>query len=245
MLLFILAFLIFYRVTRSVWIAIVAAALTFLTAVIFLSLLRPRAPKDVLSKRNFIRYVLLWGNGVLRQAVHTALADKCDATEVGDHTLLTRGEERILVYYAYKFGSLSEDDVAKSFRLAEKHGCESIYALTNHLDRKAMAVAEYVKQRFSVINASTLYKFLLKKGLIPKKEALRRKSGKASDLLKTFLKAENAKYYVWAGLTTALLALFTPITTYYLVFSFVNLALATAAILLSERNDGRNELFRE
>ena len=157
---------------------------------IFLSLLRPRAPKDVLSKRNFIRYVLLWGNGVLRQAVHTALAGKYDATEVGDHTLLTRGEERILVYYAYKFGSLSEDDVAKSFRLAEKHGCESIYALTNHLDRKAMAVAEYVKQRFSVINASTLYKFLLKNGLIPKKEALRRKSGKASDLLKTFLKRQ-------------------------------------------------------
>lgn len=244
-LLLLLAFLLFYRVTKSLWIAIVAAALTFLTAILFLSLLRPRAPKDFLSKRNFVRYVLLWGNGTLRQAVHAALAGRYDAQEVGDHTLLTQGNERILVYYAYKFGSLSEDDVAKSFRIAEKHGCESIYALTNHLDRKAMAVAEYVKENYTVINASTLYKFLLKKGLIPKKDALRRKSGKAFDLLKTFLKAENAKYYVWAGLATALLALFTPITAYYLAFSFLNLALATAAILFSEKNDGRNELFRE
>ena len=245
MLLLLLAYLLFFRVTRSVGISLAAAMLTLFVVIAFWALLRPRAPKDALSKRNFIRYVLLWGNGVLRQAVHAALADKYDVKETGEHTLLTRGDERILVYYAYKFGSLSEEDVARSFRLAEKHGCESIYALTNHLDRKAMAVAEYVKENYTVINASTLYKFLLKKGLIPKKDALRRKSGKAFDLLKTFLKAENAKYYVWAGLATALLALFTPITAYYLAFSFLNLALATAAILFSEKNDGRNELFRE
>ena len=245
MLLFLLCFLLFFRLMRSVWLSLAAAALSFATAMLFLSLLRPRVPKEVLSKRNFTRYVLLKGNGVLKQIVECALSCEYKTEETCDHTLLTKNGERILVYYAYKFGSLSEEDVAKSFRLAEKHGCESIYALTNHLDRKALAVAEYVSQKFTVINASALYKYLLKRGLIPKKDALRRKSGKAFVFLRSFLKAGNSKYYVWAGLATALLALFTPITTYYIVFSFLNLALAVASILLSERNDGRGGLFRE
>ena len=55
----------------------------------------------------------------------------------------------------------------------------------------------------------------------------------------------NAKYYVWAGLSTALLALFTPITAYYILFSFLNLALATGCLLLSEKNEGKNGLFKE
>ena len=240
-----LCFLLFFRVTRSLFISAVAAFLLLATLLLFLRLIRPRSPKDLLSKRNFIRYVLLNGNGVLKATVENSLSDKYEATDLGEHTLLSYGDKKILVYYAYKFGSLSEEDVAKSFRIAKKCGAEKIYALTNHLDRKAMAVAEYIPQSFSVINATTLYKFLLKKGLIPKKEALRRKSGKAFDFLKTVLKSENAKYYVWAGLTTALLALFTPITTYYVAFAFLNLALAVATIFLSERGDGENGLFRE
>ena len=78
-----------------------------------------------------------------------------------------------------------------------------------------------------------------------KKEALPKKSGKAFNFLKSALKAEHTKYYIWAGLTTAMLALFTPITTFYIVFSFLNLALATATILLGEKNDGKNRLFKE
>lgn len=245
LLLFVLCFLLFFRVTRSILVSLVCAALLLSTVLLFLRLIRPRSPKGLLNKRNFIRYVLLNGNGALKVLVEKSLTEKFDLKDLGEHTLLSWKDKTVLIYYAYKFGSLSEEDVAKSYRLARVNGAETIYALTNHLDRKALAVTEYIPQKFNVTSTATLYKYLLKKGLIPNKDALRRKSGKATDLLKTVLKAGNAKYYVWAGLTTALLAMFTPITAYYLAFSFVNLALALLTIFLSERSEGENELFRE
>ena len=245
LLLFVLCFLLFFRVTRSIWISFVSALLSLIVVLLLLKCIRPRSPKDLLSKRNFIRYVLLNGNAALKTFVEKALAQNFGLQDLGEHTLLSYKDKTVLIYYAYKFGSLSEEDVAKSYRLAKQSGADAIYALTNHLDRKALAVAEYIPQRFNVTGATILYKYLLKKGLIPNKDALRRKSGKATDLLKTVLKAGNAKYYVWAGLTTALLALFTPITTYYVAFSFVNLALALLTIFFSERSEGKNELFRE
>ncbi len=239
-----LSFLVAFRVTKSIFVSLVCAVLFVATVGLFVAMIRPKTPKHLLSKRNFIRYVLLKGSCVLKELVESALSDHpCETA--GDHTILLSDGVRTLVYYAYKFGSLSEEDVAKSYRIAETHQCDEIYVLTNHLDRKALAVAEYIPQKYNVVNASTLYKYLSKKDLIPQKEALPKKNGKASNLFKTLLRAENAKYYVWAGLTTALLALFTPITTYYIVFSFINLALATATILLSERSNGKNKLFKE
>ena len=239
-----LSFLLFRRLTDSLLLGVISSLLLVGTIGAFLAFVRPRAPKRFLSKRNFVRYVLLNGSDVLREIVENSFGEGTKIDRIDGHTVLT-GEEKVLIYYAYKFGSLSEEDVAKSYRLAQKEGCAAIYALTAHLDRKAIAVSEYVPQVFTVIGANTLYKYLLKRGLVPPKEALEKKKGKAIKLFRTALNAANTKYYVWAGLSTALLALFMPITTYYIVFAFLNLALAVASLALSERNEGRNGLFKE
>lgn len=240
----ILSFLLFYRLTDSILAGAISAALALSFFTLLFRAIRPRAPKDRLSKKNFIRHILLRGNRRLKELVEKSFDGRFEIEEADGNTLL-RGEENTLIYYAYKFGSLSEEDVAKSYRLADKHRCEAIYALTNHLDRKAIAVTEYIPQKFTVIGASSLYKYLLKKGLIPPKEAMGRKSGKVSNIFKTALNGKNAKYYIWAGLSTALLALFTPITAYYIVFSFLNLALAAGCLLLSEKSEGKDGLFKE
>ena len=245
LLLFLLAFLLFYRLTDAVLTSIFASVLVVATIALFLALIRPKTPKDKLSKRNFIRYILLKGNTALKDILSIAFSGKYEIRDIGDHTVLSVDGEKILVYYAYKFGSLSEEDVAKSYRIAERENCDAIYALTGHLDRKALAVTEYIPQRFTVINAQTLYKYLSKRDLIPKKEALPRKKSRALGLLRSAFKRDHTKYYLWAGLTTALIALFTPIVTYYIVFSFVNLMLAIMTVVFSERSDGKDQLFRE
>jgi len=238
-----LSFLLFYRLTDSVTVAAISSILASAVVVLFVRLVKPREPKNRIGKRNFVRYVLLHGNEVLKQRIEASFEGRYPMEQADGHTVLAL-KERTLIYYIYKFGSLSEEDVAKSYRLAEKSGCTVIYALTSHLDRKAIAVTEYIPQRFTVIGASTVYKYLAKKGLLPPKDALSRKKEKRLSFLKTVFCASNAKYYVWAGLTTALLALFTPITTYYIVFSFVNLVLAVLSMSFSERGDGKDELFK-
>ena len=239
-----LSFLLFYRLTRSIVAAAIASILACSTVVLFVRLIKPREPKNRIGKRNFIRYVLLNGNDTLKKAIEASFEGRFQTEEVDGHTVLDT-KERTLVYYTYKFGSLSEEDVAKSYRLAEKTGCKAIYALTNHLDRKAIAVTEYIPQKFTVIGAAAIYKYLSKRGLLPPKEALSRKKGKRLSALKAAFTAANAKYFVWAGLTTSAIALFTPLTAYYIVFSFVNLILAVTCMLLSEKSEGRNELFKE
>ena len=239
-----LSFLLWFRWTRSIPLGAIASVLSCLTVALFLRLVRPREPKNRIGRRNYIRYVLLNGNGTLKTAVEASFAGKYETRDADGHTLL-EGEERTLIYYTYKFGSLSEEDVAKSYRLAEKYGCAAIYALTNHLDRKAIAVTEYIPQKFTVVGAAAIYKYLSKRGLLPPKEALSRKKGKRLSALKAAFTAANAKYFVWAGLTTSAIALFTPLTTYYIVFSFVNLILAVTCMLLSEKSEGRDELFKE
>lgn len=239
-----LSFLLWLRVMQSVAAAAIASALTCGIIVLAIRLIRPHEPKDRIGKRNFIRYVLLNGNAALKRAVESSFEGECEIEDAEGHTVLLK-EERTLVYYTYKFGSLSEEDVAKSYRLAEKTGCNAIYALTNHLDRKAIAVTEYIPQRFTVIGAAAIYKYLSKKGLLPPKDSMARKKGKKLSAMKAAMTAANAKYFVWAGLTTALLALFTPITTYYIVFSFLNLILAVLCLSFSEKSEGKDELFKE
>ena len=240
-----LSFLFFFRVTHSLPMGAISAILFVAVIFLFIRLIKPKSPKNLLTKRNFIRYVLLKGSFALKSLVENSFPEGTATQTIGDHTLLFKDGQRILIYYAYKFGSLSEEDVAKSYRLAENAHCEEIYALTNHLDRKALAVAEYIPQRFTVVSAGALYKYLCKKGMMPEKEALPKKNNRKFAFLKTAIKRDNARYYVWAGLTTALLALFTPITIYYIVFSFLNLALALACILYGEAGEGKDRLFKE
>ena len=239
-----LSFLIFFQVTQSIILGAICAILSIAILSLILALFRPRTPKNVLTKRSFIRYVLLNGVTVLKTIVENSFSGQYPITTIGDHTIIEKEHKLVLIYYVYKFGSLSEEDVAKSYRLALANAIDEIYVITNHLDRKALAIAEYIPQNLTIINASTLYKYLLKKKLIPQKSAFKKKSGKGLVFLKSALKSDNIKYYVWAGLSTALLALLTPITTYYIVFSFVNLGLAIASMLLSERSEGQDRLFK-
>lgn len=239
-----LSFFFFTRLTGSIRVGMISALLFTAILIMIPRLIRPRTPRHLLSKRNFIRYILLNGNSTLKELIRLSFPAHITLEEAEGHTILA-GEERILLYFAYKFGSLSEEDVAKSYRLARKYGCSEIYALTNHLDRRALAVTEYIPQRFTVTSASAIYKYLLKKSLIPTKEVLEKPNGMVLKFFKTALNENNAKFYIWAGLSTALLALFTPITTYYIVFSFLNLALSVACVCLSEKSQGKNRLFKD
>ena len=239
-----LAFLFYFHYTHSLVIALFSALLSIAICVMAVRLIRPREPKHLLSKKNFVRYILLNGNNVLKTLAELSFSERFSLEDAEGHTVIDTND-RILIYYCYKFGSLSEEDVAKSYRLAQKYRCTAIYALTNHLDRRAYAVTEYIPQKFTVINTATLYKYLLKKNLIPERECLARKSGKVGKIIKTALAEGNAKYYIWAGLSTSFLALFTPITTYYIVFAFINLALAIGCLFFSEKGEGKDRLFKE
>jgi len=240
----IILFLLFYRVTHSPLLGMFAALLLLSTLWMGWRLLRPKSPKNVLGKRDFIRFVLLKGNDILKKWVELSIGEEYTISEVDGHTLLSGNGERILIYYVYKFGSLSEEDLAKSYRIAEKYHAESIYALTNHIDRKAIAVTEYMPQKVTLVSATVLYKYLMKRNLIPDKSAFALKRKRMGKLIKLAINERNAKYYILAGLSTSLIALFTPFTVYYVSFAFLNLILALSCVIFSERSEGRNELFK-
>ena len=224
----------------------ISTALSLLTLAIFLLLSNRKktfAPSRFLSKRDFIRSVLLNGNEYLKALVERALASDHTIEETRSGTILKKDGRKALVCYAYKFGSLSEEDVAKCYRLAKSAGADEIYALTNHTERKALAVTAYIPQRFTIIGAGTIYKYLMKKRLIPEKTKGKTERKKAGVLLRSALTASNAKYFVFAGFSTALVALLTPFAVYYIAFAFLDLILASLSLILSEKDAGKNDLF--
>ena len=97
LLLSVLAFLVAYRLTQSVWVGSAASLLLIVAVALFLSFIHPRTPKNRLSKRNFIRYVLLKGNGELKRIVCLSFPDELRSADAGEHTLLSYGKERILI----------------------------------------------------------------------------------------------------------------------------------------------------
>ena len=222
-------------------------ALTILTLCCFalaLKLLRPKAPRDILSQRDFVRYILLNGNATLRDLVVRSFPQGTSSFDVDGNTILREQNECCLIYYAYKFGALSEEDVAKCYRLATKHNVTIIYALTNHSERKALTVTEYIPQRFNIVNTATIYKYLIKRGLIPSKEVFKHKKSKITNFFHVIINKTNIKYYLICGLSASLISLITPLKVYYLVFAFLNLFLGVLSLIFSERNVGKFELFK-
>ena len=236
-------FLVFFRFTGSIVYAAICSALSVGIVGTFIHVKKPKTPKGKLSKRDFVRSILLNGNESLKRIVENALRSDYTLSGANECTLIEINDKKAILCYAYKFGALSEEDVAKSYRIASRFGAETIYVFTNHTERKALAVTAYIPQRFVVIGAGTLYKYLLKKNLIPEKEKKQRKRKKAGFLLSSALTAKNAKYFVFAGFSTALIALLTPFAVYYIAFAFINLLLAALSLVFSEKGDGKNDLL--
>lgn len=236
-------FLGFYAFTDSYLSSAICSILFCGIVMLVRGIKRPKTPKNKMSKREFVRTVLLNGNSYLKSRTERALRAICLVGDADGNTLVEKDGKKAIVYYAYKFGSLSEEDVAKSYRLACAYGAETIYALTSHTERKALAVTAYIPQKFVIVSAGTLYKYLLRAGLIPEKEKGKKEGKKAGAILRSALTARNAKYFIFAGFSTALVALLTPFAAYYVAFAFVNLILAALSIFFSEKDQGKNDLF--
>lgn len=239
-----LLFVLFFTLTKSLWVGAICALLTIGIFYLFLKIIHPKTPKDRLSKRDFIRYVLLNGNSELKERVENSFKDALISDAEGN-TVLEKNKEKSLLYYAYKFGALSEEDIAKAYRIARSHSLEKIYVLTNHSERKALAVTEYIPQKVTIIGASTLYKYLLKRGEIPSKSVFLRKKKRVANFFRVAVSGANVKYYCIAGLSTSLLSLLSPLRIYYMAFSFFNLFLAIISLANSERNAGECDIFKE
>jgi len=240
----ILLFVLFFTLSKSLWIAV--ACTLFSVGILFFAskLIHPKTPRDRLSKKDFVRYILLNGNAKLQEIVEFSLADKGALTSGEGNSVISIGNKKILLYYIYKFGTLSEEDVAKCYRLAVKSGASTIYALTYRTERKALAITEYIPQKFIIVGAGTLYKYLAKRSLLPAKSEFKKEKVRIANFLGAALDASNVKYYILGGLTTSLIALFTPFKAYYLAFAFVNLILAVLSLVFSEKNAGECDLFR-
>ena len=237
-------FVLFFSLTKSLWLGTLCALFGIGFFYLALRLIHPKTPKDALSKRDFIRFVLLNGNAELKKRVENSFSES-NVSEADGHTVLENGKESSLIYYAYKFGALSEEDVAKAYRIAQAHSLKRIYVLTNHSERKALAVTEYIPQRLTIIGASTLYKYLLKRGAIPAKSAFLRKKNRIANFFRVALSGGNVKYYCIAGLSTSLLSLLSPFRLYYIAFSFLNLLLAILSLANREGNVGDCDIFKD
>lgn len=236
------AFLLFSYIADSYFTGIICTALLACIVSIFIVKNQKRSPKDSISKREFVRRILLEGNGYLTDIFSHCIGNSYTIVKDGDSLILTAENKSILIYPAYKFGSLSEEDIAKSYRIAVKHNSDKIFVLTNHTERKALAISEYIPQKISIISVKTLYGFLAKKELLPQK-TINNKKRKIGIILKECISYSNIKFFLFAAFSTAFVAFFTPFKLYYIIFACINVLLAFLTLLFAGKGQNERDFF--
>ncbi len=145
-----------------------------------------------------------------------------------------RKGQKYLVCVAYKFINLTQEDIAGAYREAVKNGIEHVFILARAKDRKTLTLGAILPITLEYPDKYAVYKYLKRHNALPEKPKKNKKQRVKPDLRalgSVILEPRKAKYYLFLALTFALLALFTPLKTYYLVFAIVPLTLSGISLI--------------
>ena len=142
--------------------------------------------------------------------------------------------EKVLVFPNYKFSPTNVEDVGRFYRAAKKCGVQKVWILGRTCPRSVILFASNLDIEFQFRLSREVRKFLHGRNLLPEKitKQPKKKSpvNRRETLSQVFIK-RRAKYFLLAGISTALLSLFGPLRIYYAVVAVIALSLAVVCLV--------------
>jgi hypothetical protein len=191
---------------------------------------------EILSKKDFMRLLLLEGRDYVTETMRRVFSVFYDTEAIKEGITVKIGDKIILVYNGFKFGALSEEDVAASYRAAKQENIDEIYFFYNTADRRAFALANFIEQKIHLMPFKIFYKLAERAKALPLPSKIK-KPRRWGLIFKSAVSYVNIKYFLFASFSTALLSLFTPLRVYYLIFSAVNVLLAIIVAIISAKEE--------
>ena len=191
----------------------------------------------------FIKYYALEGNGKIKEKIKEYLAKLEIAEEGNDYLIINNGNKLECVFFAFKFSSLSQEDIAKCYRLAKEKKAVKAYILGRNTMRTTLSLLSEINLNIIFISAKQLYKCLNKCNLLPELNTFPKvkKRNKLKTFLAIFFSKNNAKHFLFCGVILALMSLITPIKIYYYTISGITLLFAICCLFApAETNLGKS-----
>ncbi len=194
------------------------------------------------SKRYFFKTSLLYGKEYTDRLILTILQSVTEITQADD-CLVMNGKTKSVAFNNIKFGNLTEEDAAIGFRTALKLNADRLFFFCREADRKALILLASLDKRVTVINLKSLYRLAKKQGILPVEEKALRAKRDWRFLLRGAVSGVSVRYFLFSSIGLALLSAITPLKTYYLVFSGVNLLFSITALILFGRQGLKKNYF--
>lgn len=169
--------------------------------------------KDIISTEDFAKRLLLLGkeeSDRLIENLHPT-AQKTDYGYLLDDTIIIN---------KIKYSSLSEEDIASSYRLAVKENVDKVKIYCLKVDKRGILLINELLIKMETVNIKKMYNELKKGSLLPEKPSKLKKKGiKGLIVGLVFI---PTKGFLFASVSLAILSLLSPVKLYYLVFAFAN-----------------------
>jgi hypothetical protein len=228
------AFFLFLLLTSGffdkLWQAALAAGMFTAMLIMLVLKFKKRDGKRPYSVDKFCRQMALDGND---KTVRT-LAQRFGAQIKDGYIMLYD----CAVLPLFKFGDINQEDIAKAYRFCRDNDITVLHILGKGIDRNALILCRGLPLTINFVRPYKLMSFMQKNGLLPSLTASVSKSGKSAGLrafLDTVFARRNAKYFLFTGVTLALMTFFIPFKTYYTVMASISLASALISLLLPQK----------
>lgn len=223
----IVAFLLFFALFAYLFNSyLIALLLSFGLCLVCFFIMSHIKRKDVISTDAFAKRLLLLGkeeSDKLIEKLHPT-AVKTDYGYLLDDTI---------VINKIKYSSLSEEDIASSYRLAVKENIDKVKIYCLKVDKRGILLINELLIKVETVNIKKMYNELKRGSLLPEKPPKLKKKGiKGLFVGLIFI---PTKGFLFASVSLAILSLLSPIKLYYLVFAFTNALIGLIVEIIKNR----------
>lgn len=243
--LFFLIFVICQLIFEKLSVSLSVCILVFFAAVLIMEILRKDKNESKCPYNSFVRYFALEGNNALKEKIKDYISPMEITEEGSDFLIIQNGNEKECIYFAFRFSSLSQEDIAKCYRVCKEREIKKGYILGKDTVRTTLSLAGELNLNINFISAKQLYRCLKNKNLLPvtaTKTKIKRK-GKIKFFLSVFFSKNNVKHFLFGGIILALMSLITPLKVYYLSVAAITLAFSLICLFAPGEITGSKGLF--
>lgn len=197
------------------------------------ALFKPRDEK--ISYRKFVTYLIWQGEDYTKQLICKLCDENRSCQDMGEFLII----DGVGVFLWTKYGSISADTLVKFYRICKKNNLIKAYIITTNGDKKTSAfVKSFGDVTLTYENFKTIYKNLKKRDMLPDNTKNRIPPKQLfSMIIQTAFTRKNGFRFIGVSLLLLAISFFTPFSTYYILLSGVNLALAVACLVVSLKKE--------
>ena len=194
------------------------------------------------KKSSFFASILLYGKDYSNKLISFLIPTEKFIIQKEGY-LIIDGERKILVFNNIKYGNVNEEDISKIFRINLVENCHKVILFCRDIDKKALTLFASLPFEYQVVNLKNLYRLCEKKGLVPQEKVLVKTKPNLKVFIKNSFSVKSMRYFLFSALSLSLLSLITPLKTYYLIFSGINLVLCILSLVISRKGKIKDNLF--